>query len=54
MVALSEHWAEDALKRKALHSKPGVHNSAYLKTKREKMGHFDDAPTQTLSGEFHA
>ncbi len=54
MAALSAHWTKDALKRRALHIQPGVDNVAYLKTKREKMGHFDDAPTQTLSGEFHA
>jgi hypothetical protein len=50
---LSAYWSKDALKRLALHIPPGVDNVAYLKTKREKMGHFDDVPTQILSGEFH-
>lgn len=54
MAALSAYWAKNALKRLALHIPPGVDNITYLKTKREKMGHFDDVPTQILSGEFHA
>ncbi len=54
MAALSVYWAEDALKRRALHIPPGVDNITYLKTKREKMGHFGDVPTQILSGDFHA
>jgi 3,4-dihydroxy 2-butanone 4-phosphate synthase/GTP cyclohydrolase II len=53
MAALSAYWTKDALKRLALHIPPGVDNVAYLKTKREKMGHFDDVATQILSGEFH-